>query len=342
MTGFWGILSALQKRLIVSIPAAMGLGLLFGYYFEAGFLKDLIVPFTFLMVYPMMVTLKVRELAGRSDTKLQLTAQMINFAIIPFLGLAVGLLFFGDNPMVVLGLLIASLLPTSGMTISWTGFSKGNVPAAVKMTVIGLILGSILTPVYIKFLMGTQVDVSLSEIFTQIIFIVFLPLAAGFLTQFAIVRRSGQEKFDKQIKPKFPMVSTVGVLVIVFISMALKSRNIMSNPAILLYYMLPLGILYAANFGLSTVVGKLFFAKKDAIALVYGTVMRNLSIALAIAMGVFREQGTDIALIISIAYIIQVQAAAAYVKLTGKIFKDSDPVLYRARADGNIAEKAGE
>jgi len=342
MTGFWRIFGSLQKRLIVSIPVAMALGLLFGYYFEAGFLKELIIPFTFIMVYPMMVTLKVGELAQRSDTKLQITAQLLNFAVIPFLGLWIGLSFFGDNPMVVLGLLIASLLPTSGMTISWTGFSKGNVPAAVKMTVIGLILGSVLTPVYIKFLMGTQVTVSLTEIFTQILFIVFLPLAAGFITRFLIVKRLGQETFEKEVKPKFPMVSTAGVLVIVFISMALKSKNIVGNPAVLLNYLLPLAVLYGANFLLSTVVGKLFFARRDAIALVFGTVMRNLSIALAIAMGVFREQGTDIALIISIAYIIQVQAAAAYVKLTKKIFKESDPVLSRRPQAGQTIEKAGD
>ena len=45
-----------------------------------------------------------------------------------------------------LGLLLASLVPTSGMTISWTGFAGGNLAAAVKMTVIGLILGSLATP----------------------------------------------------------------------------------------------------------------------------------------------------------------------------------------------------
>ncbi len=48
--------------------------------------------------------------------------------------------------------------------------------------------------------------------------------------------------------------------------------------------------------------------------------MRNLSIALAIAMTVFGKQGAEIALIISMGYIIQVQSAAWYVKLTDKIF----------------------
>ena len=62
------------------------------------------------------------------------------------------------------------------------------------------------------------------------------------------------------------------------------------------------------------------FNRENGIALVYGTVMRNLSIALAIAMTVFGEEGADIALIIAIGYIVQVQAAAWYVRLTDTIF----------------------
>lgn len=59
----------------------------------------------------------------------------------------------------------------------------------------------------------------------------------------------------------------------------------------------------------------------QAIALVYGTVMRNLSIALAIAITVFGPgEGAEIALIVAMGYIIQVQSAAWYVKLTDKIF----------------------
>jgi predicted Na+-dependent transporter len=58
----------------------------------------------------------------------------------------------------------------------------------------------------------------------------------------------------------------------------------------------------------------------DAIALVYGTVMRNLSIVLAVAINAFGAAGSDAALVIAIAYIIQVQSAAWYVKLTERVF----------------------
>ncbi len=64
----------------------------------------------------------------------------------------------------------------------------------------------------------------------------------------------------------------------------------------------------------------MFFVRGDAIALVYGTVMRNLSIALAIAINAFGEQGSNAALVIAVSYIIQVQSAAWYVKFTDKFF----------------------
>ena len=88
----------------------------------------------------------------------------------------------------------------------------------------------------------------------------------------------------------------------------------------LLYILGPLCIIYTFNFVLSTVVGKLFLSRGDAIALVYGSVMRNLSIALAIAINAFGPEGSSAALVVAIAYIIQVQSAAWYVKLTDKIF----------------------
>jgi predicted Na+-dependent transporter len=48
--------------------------------------------------------------------------------------------------------------------------------------------------------------------------------------------------------------------------------------------------------------------------------MRNLSIALAIAMTAFSEKGSEIAIILALAYIVQVQSAAWYVKFTDSIF----------------------
>lgn len=320
----WKVLAFVQKNLVWSIPTFMIAGIVVGALTNPAPLKSLIIPLTFLMVYPMMINLQIQKVLSGGDTKVQIVTQFINFAVVPFFAFAMGRVFFSDRPLVALGLLLASLLPTSGMTISWTGFARGNLSAAIKMTVIGLILGSVATPFYAKWLMGTVVEIPLSSIFRQIVIIVFLPMILGFATRLSLIRIVGQDKYNKSLKQKFPAFSTIGVLGIVFVAMALKSRDILANPLELLSFLIPLGILYLGNFSLSTILGKVFFNRGDAIALVYGTVMRNLSIALAIAMTAFgREQGSEIALIIAMAYIIQVQAAAWYVRLTDRIFGKS-------------------
>ncbi len=317
----WKILSALKNNLIWSVPAFMIAGIIFGSLFDASFLKAAIIPLTFLMVYPMMINLQIAKVFSGGDFKLQAITQLINFAIIPFFAFGIGKLFFNDQPLVLLGLLLTSLLPTSGMTISWTGFAKGNLNAAIKMTVIGLIAGSLATPLYAKFLMGTVVEIPLVDVFQQIAIIVFLPMLLGFVTKRILIATVGESKYNRNLKQKFPVFSTIGVLGIVFVAMALKAKSIVNNPLEVLSFFIPLLIIYGANFLLSTLIGKALFNREDAIALVYGTVMRNLSIALAIAITVFgSEKGSEIALIIAMGYIIQVQSAAWYVQLTDKIF----------------------
>ncbi len=319
----WKILLRINKNLVYAIPLFMIAGFLFG----AGVgttvsqnMKLLIIPLTFLMVYPMMVTLNIQHLKQGLNPKLQGTAQFINFAIIPFIAFFLGRWFFPEQPYMALGLLLASLLPTSGMTISWTGFAKGNMGAAINMTVIGLTLGSLATPFYVNWLLGATVQVDVQKVMQQILFIVFLPMGLGYVTRQACLKKYTMPEFKDRIAPRFPALSTIGVLGIVFVAMALRARTLVDNPGLLLVIFVPLLLLYLINFALSTLTAKLFFSRNDGIALVYGTVMRNLSIALAIAINAFGEAGANAALVIALAYIIQVQSAAWYVQFTDRLF----------------------
>ncbi|MFO7803984.1 MAG: universal stress protein [Desulfovermiculus sp.] len=316
----WKLLSTISKHLTIAIPTMMVLGFIFGVVVDASALKGLIIPFTFLMVYPMMVNLKIKKVFEGGDLKAQLLTQAINFGIIPFVAFGLGMLFFQDSPYMALGMLLAGLVPTSGMTISWTGFAQGNLASAVKMTVIGLTLGSLATPFYVQALMGASLEVNVLAVMKQIVIIVFIPMLAGFITQQGLIRRYGQKGFQQEWAPRFPALSTLGVVGIVFIAMALKAKPIAASPQMLLYILVPLIIIYAFNYTLSSFIGKKFLPRADAIALVYGSVMRNLSIALAIAINAFGPEGSSAALVIAVAYIIQVQSAAWYVKFSDLIF----------------------
>ena len=95
----------------------------------------------------------------------------------------------------------------------------------------------------------------------------------------------------------------------------MKSKAIVSNPGILVNILIVLLAFYLLNFALSTYVSRKLLTKENGYALVYGTVMRNLSIALGIAATSF---GPNTALVVTIAFILQVQGAAWYGKLSAK------------------------
>ena len=313
-------ISWLSKNLSLSIPLFLLLGLVAGLTLPTKSMSVLIAPLTILMVYPMMVGIKPKQLLVGGDNAVQLWALAINFLFIPFVAYLLGRLFFAEQPELALGLLLAALLPTSGMTISWTGFAKGNLPAAIKLTIIGLFLGSVLTPFYVQFLLGSKIPVQLMLVFQQILLFIAVPLIAGQITRTLLVRKHGVEGFQKKYAPKFPPFSSLGVLGIVFVAMALKGPSLLESPSLILRLFIPLLLLYGSNYVVSTVIANKRLNRGDGIALVYGTVMRNLSIALALSMTAFGEAGAQAALLIALAYIIQVQSAAWYVKLSEKLF----------------------
>lgn len=318
------VLSMLQKNLVWAIPISMTLGLVFGYFFNADPLKQFIIPVTFIMVYPMMATLNVKSVFKGEDFKLQVTTQVVNFVLIPIIAYFTGKLFFSGGPekyaLWAVGLFLIGVLPTSGMTISWTGFARGNKEAAIKMVIFGLIIGALAAPIYTKVFMGATIEVNMLHMFKQIAFFVFVPLIAGLTTQSVLKKKYGEQYWNKRLKPKFPPVSASGVILIAFVAMSLKAKSIIANPGDILIILAPLAVFYLVSYVLLSLVGRLFFHRGDAIAMVFGVVMRDLSIALAIAMTAFGKQGITIALLIALAYVIQIQSAAWYVKLVDWIF----------------------
>ena len=214
------LLQILNRNLIVVIPVSMAAGLLFGITSDPTPLKSLIPAFTFLMVFPMMVTLQYKKAFTKCSYLAQGTAQFMNFVIVPLIGFGLGRLFLNERPFLALGLLLAAIIPTSGMTVSWTGFAKGNVEVAVKMMIFGLLTGSLLAPFYIRLLLGSKVDVNVLMVLKKVFLIVVVPMAAGFVIRQLLLKRYGPKRFTEEIGPAFPPLSTLGVVGMVFTALA--------------------------------------------------------------------------------------------------------------------------
>ncbi|ABZ83294.1 sodium/bile acid symporter family protein [Heliomicrobium modesticaldum Ice1] len=304
-----------SKNPVLSIPITLALGFTAGLFVDTSSLGNFILICTFLMIYPTMIGVKLKEAFDFSHAKVVGISLIINFLLIPLLAWGLGTTFLSGDPSMMAGLAIAGLLPTSGMTISWTMMFKGNVPAAIKMTALSLIIGSILAPFYLLIMVGKYVPIDLMKTFTTIAVIVFLPLVLGHVTFLQLKKKYSQEHFQKVIKPYLPAVSFWAMLAIIFASISMKSKMVLARPDLLGGILLALAVFYLINFTLSTVIARLFLNRADGVALIYGTVMRNLSIALGLAITAF---GPQAALVVTLAFILQVQAAAWYGKMADR------------------------
>lgn len=309
------ILSLPSKSLIVTIPITLLIGFITGLFVNTSFLKDYILAFTFFMIYPTMIGFKIQEAVNLSYMKIVFVTAILNFIVIPLVAIGFGKAFFADSPMLIVGIVMMSLFPTSGMTISWTMLNKGNVAAAIKITAISLLLGSFLAPVYLYVIVGALVEVDIMQTVMTVLQIVILPMLLGHITYKVYMRSHSLQEFNTVLKPLLPGVSTWGMVFIVFSSVSMKAKVLVSNPSVLLLITGVLVLFYLINFSISTLLGRWMFNRADAYAVVYGTVMRNLSIALGLAVASF---GSDTALLVTIAFIIQVQIAAWYGKISSK------------------------
>ncbi len=314
------LLRWIKQNIVVSILIGMAIGLLTGQLIEVSFLSNFVTVLSFSMVYPMMVTLDFGALFQKGNIRLQVITQLINFTVLPLMAYAFGIIFFSDAIYLRLAILLIALLPTSGMTVSWTVMSKGNVKEAIRMIVIGLIMGGLLAPFYINFFLGESITLPFSHIFSQIMIIVFLPMTLGFLTQLILKRKYGTAAFNKKIKPIFPLFSTLFVVILITIVMALRSVMLFNNPTMIPLILVPLILGYGTMIIGIHFIGVKLFNFEDRIALMNGTMIRALSPALAIALTAFDSIGPEVALVIGLAFIIQVQLAAFYVKRSIKTY----------------------
>ncbi len=304
-----------KNNLPYIILVMMILGLVNGYFNGVSYLKVLITPVLFLMVYPMMINLNLaRVFHHLSNPKPLLLSLIINFLISPGLAYVISKVFLAGHFELMMGLILISLIPTSGMTASWTGLAKGNMEMALIMISANLLLSILIIPVYLKLFLGQLVAINTVVIIKSLLKVVIIPLILGDLTRRFIISKYGERKF-KEIKPNFGGISALGVAIIVFIALSLKSKIILGDLSLVLTAIIPLVVYYGLLLLISVSIGNRLLNYQDKIALIYGTQMRNLTVALGLTLNTF---GGLAVFLIALAYIIQVPIGAFYMHIIKK------------------------
>ncbi len=312
-TPFRDVLLFPTRHLVYVIPSTVLFALICGQFVDTSALSVLILPIVVLMVYPSMIGFSLRELVDFQEKKVVLLSLFINFLLVPLSAYSLGLHFLIGSPGLFAGIVITSLLPTSHMTVAYTMIAKGNVKGAIKVTMTSLVIGSLLFPWYLYFLLEKYVPFDAVLTLKLIGVIVFLPLMMGVFTFRYLMTRYTMDEFNDNIKPLFPGICAWGAVAIIFISISMKARAIFDNPDTLVAALFVQAAFYFVNYVFAVIGSRLSgLRKSDGYALVYGTVLRNLAISMGLGSAIF---GNQAAFMVSLAFLFQPIAAVWFMKL---------------------------
>ena len=307
-------LSGIKSNLIYVVIASLVVGLAFGQIAAPEtkqLLQGLVVPILFLMIYPMMINIDLREILNvRGHLRPVGLSLVVNFGVAPLVAVVLARSFFGGNVNYAVGLYFVALIPTSGMTAAWTGLADGDLESALVAMAVNLLAAVAVLPPYLSVLMPGSVAFEATALYRQLAQVIVVPMVAGNLTRRLLLRRYGPEGF-KRLKPTFGGLSSFGVMLIVFVAMAMRSTSILADPVASTGTIVPLVAFYAVILAVAAGLGRLFLDTARSVALVYATSMRNLSIAVAIVVAPGFPPAEAV-LPIALAYVVQPPLGAVY------------------------------
>ncbi len=300
--------------MLYAIVFSLILGLFTGYFVNTSVLHIFINPLLITLLLPIMITIDYNKALSLKNIRLQIITQIYNFTIIPLLTYIFIKIFFSNTPIVAFGFMFYMLLPAAGIAIFWTKKCEGNALNSIKTVLFGLILGAVLAPVYISFLLKNTLELNSIKVITTNLIFLLLPLIVGYIINKILNGKYSPEEFNK-LKPKIMMISQISVVCMVFIGISLKSHMILSNLVLVIQIFIPVVIFYVLQYIISHFLGNLFLKKQDRISFVYSTTLKNISLALGITVSLLKENASQIIILIAFTYIIQQLSAPLYHKL---------------------------
>ncbi|MCF8030623.1 MAG: bile acid:sodium symporter [Desulfohalobiaceae bacterium] len=282
----------MQQKMTLFIFADIVLALVVGSFYPS--LSDVLKPYLpaamFVMLYPMMIGIAVRELkqVGKEKSTL-LLANIMNFLLSPLIAFLWAILAFqGYDPHFIAGWILKLTVPPAGMVLVWTGLSRGRVESALLIQVVGYLIAIAAVPLWMYLLAGTFVDIDLMLISKYVFLIIFLPLTLGIITRMGLIRKLGQNHFQKEVSPFLPPFSSIGMYVVLFTAISGEAPTIIQNLGLIASLGGSVLIIYPLMFMVSLSIASWFdIDYPRAIAIAFSSTAKNHGLTLAIAVSAF-------------------------------------------------------
>lgn len=298
-----------EKYLSVWVLLCMATGILVGRFFPAvpAFLNKFefahisipIAVLIWVMIYPMMMKVDWGSIKNvRKNPKGLFVTWIVNWLVKPFTMFGLAALFFyvvfkNIIPQdlakdYLAGAVLLGAAPCTAMVFVWSHLTKGNPSyTVVQVATNDLIILIAFVPI-VKLLLGiSDVAIPWLTLFLSVALFVVIPLAGGMLTRRLVIKKKGQEFFDKRFIPKFNNITVAGLLLTLVIIFSFQGQTIIDNPVHILLIAVPLIIQTFLIFFLAYGASKLLKLPHDIAApggMIGASNFFELSVAVAIAV----------------------------------------------------------
>jgi BASS family bile acid:Na+ symporter len=180
-------------------------------------------------------------------------------------------------PDIAVGVILVGCCPSGTASNVMTFLAKGDVALGVSIASVSTLIAPLATPALVSLLAGKWMPINTESLFMDIVQVVILPIVLGLVVKTLFRRQAAASVMA------LPLVSTLAIVFIIAIIVALNQAKLLSNGMLILTAVIlhnlfgfALGYLFARMFGMDR-------AKRAAVTLETGMQNSGLGAALAAA-----------------------------------------------------------